>query len=214
MSLPRFLVLICILTLTGCTAVQPYDYTALNNAAPRSILVIPPINNSIDVTAPYSYLSTVSQPLAEKGYYVFPVSVIDAFLKENGLPTPMEMNSIPLDKIKEHIGADAVLYVTIEDWGQKFVLLSSKTIVKGNLRLVSVTTGNLLWESPIMAEVASDSGGGGLAGALVNAILTQVISSINDRTPAVARMANNIAFYSPKRGLLPGPYAPVEVPKN
>jgi hypothetical protein len=40
----------------------------------------------------YIYLSTLTKPLAEKGYYVLPVAVIDQFLKENGLPTPAEMN--------------------------------------------------------------------------------------------------------------------------
>lgn len=210
MNLLKLSLLICCLGLMSCTTVQPYDYTALKNAAPRSILVIPPLNNSVDVTAPYSYLSTVSQPIAEKGYYVFPVSVIDAFFKENGLPTPMEMNSIPLDKIREHTGADAVLYVTIEDWGQKFVLLSSQTIVKGNVKLVSAITGNLLWEAPIRAELGSGNSGNGLAGALVNAIVTQIVASTHDRTPDAARMANNMAFYSAERGLLPGPYAPVK----
>ena len=63
------------------------------------------MNSSVEVNAPYSYLSTISQPLAEKGYYVFPVSVVDTFLKENGLPTPAEMNGIALDKIVEVIGA-------------------------------------------------------------------------------------------------------------
>src|SRR5210317_1864170 len=89
-----------VVLLSGCVApTGPYDYSALENSRPRSILVIPPLNNSIEVNAPYIFLATITRPLAEKGYYVFPVAVIDAFLKENGLPTPAEMNGIPLDKI-------------------------------------------------------------------------------------------------------------------
>ena len=191
--------------LTGY-AVTPYDYPAINAEKPKSILVIPPVNNSVEVTAPYTYLSVVSRPLAEKGYYVFPVSVIDAFLKENGLPTPAEMSTIPLDKIRQHIGADAVLYVTIEDWGQKYVILSSKTVVKGHLKLVSTQTGNLLWDAPIQAERGSDDAGGGLIGALVNAAITQIAGNTFDYTPEVARMANNLAVYSNARGLPYGPY--------
>ena len=174
----RFL-LLCILMLlvSGCATTPPYDYTAFEKSKPRSIVVIPPNNNSLEVNAPYIYLSTLSRPLAEKGYYVFPVSVIDHFLKENGLPTPAEMNSIPLDKIDEHIGADAVLYITIEDWGQKFQVLSSVTLVQATLRLVDVKTGELLWESMAVAKKSSDDAGGGLAGALINAIATQIIAS-------------------------------------
>jgi hypothetical protein len=201
-------VLVSMILLTGCASVEPYNYGALKQAAPRSILVLPPMNSSIEVSAPYTYLSTVTKPLAEKGYYVFPVSVVDTFLKENGLPTPAEMNGIALDKIDEIIGADAVLYVDIQDWGQKFQILSSVTVVQGNVRLVSVKTGELLWAAPINAEYNpnNNNSGGGLLGALVVAVVSQIAGEISDNTPLVARMANNLAFNSAKRGLLNGPY--------
>jgi hypothetical protein len=196
-----------IVFLSGCVTVEPYNYGPLKQAAPRSILVLPPMNSSVEVSAPYTYLSTVTRPLAEKGYYVFPVSVVDIFLKENGLPTPAEMNGIALDKIDEIIGADAVLYVDIQDWGQKFQVLSSVTVVQGNVRLVSVKTGELLWEAPINAQYnPNNNSDGGLLGALVVAVVSQIAGEITDNTPQVARMANNMAFNSAKRGLLNGPY--------
>ena len=198
--------LFIILITSGC-ATTPYDYTAFEKSKPRSIVVIPPNSNSIEVNAPYIYLSTLTRPLAEKGYYVFPVFVIDHFLKENGLPTPAEMNGIPLDKIGEHIGADAVLYISIEDWGQKYQILQSVTKVHATLRLVDVKTGDLLWESIAIAQQSSGDGGGGLVGALVGAVVTQVLSStIVDPTPDLARQANNMAIYSQLRGMLDGPY--------
>ncbi len=207
------LIPIVFVLLTGCATVPPYDYTALKNESPRSILVLPPLNNSVDVSASYTYLSTITMPLAEKGYYVYPVAVIDTFLKENGLPTPAEMQSISLDKISENIGADSVLYVTIDNWGQEYKVLSSVTIVKGHAKLVSVKTGTLLWDAPVMAELASDSGGNGLIGALVNAAITQIAGNLVDRTPQAARLAHSIAFDSKERGLLVGPYKPAETKK-
>ena len=87
-SLRVLISLIVPILIAGCVTVPPYDYTALENSRPRSILVLPPVNNSIEVNAPYIFLAGISRPLAEKGYYVFPVAVIDIFLKENGLPTP------------------------------------------------------------------------------------------------------------------------------
>lgn len=201
-----------IIFISGCaSSVEPYNYTALKNNAPRSILVIPPMNNSIEVNAPYSYLSTITQPLAEKGYYVFPVSVIDTFLKENGLPTPAEMNSIPLEKIDEVIGADAVLYVNIDDWGQKYNVLSSVTVVKGQVKLVSVKTGELLWDAPIFAQYDPNAGNNNsLVGNLVSAIVSQIAGELSDNTPQTARIANSNAFYSKERGLLYGPYKIIE----
>jgi len=199
--------LVAVLILSGCASVEPYNYSALKQEAPRSILVLPPMNSSVEVNAPYSYLSTISQPLAEKGYYVFPVSVVDTFLKENGLPTPAEMNEIGLDKIDQIIGADAVLYVDIQDWGQKFQVLSSVTVVQGHIKLVSVKTGELLWDSVISAQYnPNNNGGGGLVGALVGAVVSQIAGELSDNSPQVARMANAAAFNSAKRGLLSGPY--------
>lgn len=203
------ILLVLIVFLSGCVTHSPYDYSNLIAAKPRSILVIPPMNNSVEVDAPYTYLSTISKPLAEKGYYVFPVAVIDNFLKENGLPSPAEMHSIPLDKIREFIGADAVLYVTIQDWGQKYQVLSSKTVVEADLRLVDARSGVLLWQAKARGERGSNNNNNGLAAALVGAIIDQVAGSIVDHTPEVSRFANNTAINSQSRGLLNGPYKPV-----
>ena len=59
---------------TGCATLPPKDYTDFNAANIRSILIVPVVNNSVDVTAPDYFLSTVSVPVAEHGYYVFPVN--------------------------------------------------------------------------------------------------------------------------------------------
>jgi len=205
----RWLFIASTLFLASCASVQSYDdydYTAFLEAEPRSILVRPPVNNSVDVEAPYTYISTITKPLAEKGYYVFPVAVIDHFLKENGLPTPAEMNAVPLDKIKEHIGADAVLYVTINEWGQKYQVLSSVTTVNADMKLVEVETGALLWEGQAKAQQSSDDGGGDIFVALASAVIEQVAKSISDHTPGLARLANTNAVNDGSRGLPDGPY--------
>jgi hypothetical protein len=196
-------------SLAACQ-VAPYDYSALEANKPRSILVIPPLNESVAVNAPYTFISTVSKPLAEKGYYVFPVAVIDQFLKENGLPSPGEMNGVPLQKLREIIGADAVLYTTINQWGQKFQLVNSATIVDSELKLIDARSGELLWTTRAFAQQSSGDGGGGLAGAIIGAIVDQIAGSIVDRTPALSSAANTVAINAPNLGLLPGPYLPEE----
>lgn len=205
------LVLLLGLVLTGCATPPPYNYDALIAAKPRSIVVIPPANHSLEVDAPYIYLSTISRPLGNKGYYVFPVAVIDAFMKENGLPTPEEMNLVALDKIHQNIGADAVLYTTINDWGQKYNIISSNTVVNVSMRLVDARTGAQLWDASISAVRSSDSSSNSLIGNLLSAVATQIANSISDQTEEVSRMAVNQAIYQPQKGLLEGPYV---LPKN
>ena len=200
-------IVVTLFLLAACQS-TPYDYTKLMESKPRSILVLPPMNNSVEVNAPYTFLSTISKPLAERGYYVFPVAVIDAFMKENGLPTPAEMHQVPLQKLHQEIGADAVLYVQIEQWGQSYQIINSKTEVKATLKLVDARTGNLLWDTTAHAVQNSDDGGGGLVGAVVGAVVAQIIGNLTDPTPGLSSTANNIAVNNTSNGLLYGPYAP------
>jgi hypothetical protein len=189
----------------GC-AVKGYDYTSYRAYPPRSILVLPPINEGTDVRATYGYLSTVTRPIAELGYYVFPVALVDQLFKENGMPTPGEMVQAPLEKIREIIGADAVLYITIKQYGTRFQLLASSTVVVADARLVDTRTGTLLWQGRLAAQEASGSSGNILAD-VVGALLSQVINQSTDRAHGVAAIAN-AQLGIKDRGLLHGPYSP------
>lgn len=198
--------MLLVLLSSGCATQERYDYSALEASKPRSILVIPPMNNSVEINASNIYLSTLSKPLAEKGYYVFPVAVINQFLQENGLQSPADMHDVSLDKFAEHLNPDAILYVVIEDWGQRYEVLSSTTVVKADMKLVDAKTGAILWDTRVSYAQGSGDNGGGLVGMLVQAVVDQVVGTIVDPTPGVARVANNIAINNQGRGLLNGPY--------
>lgn len=206
----RLCFLMCLsVCLFGCVAPTKVDRSAFVAYQPRSILVIPPRNNTVEINAPYTFLAAITRPIAEKGFYVFPVAVIDTFLKENGLPTPEEMNSIPLDKIHEHIGADAVLYTTINQWGQKYQVLSSKAVVSATMKLVDVRTGDLLWTGKAYSEQQPSNNNGGLAGALIGALVDQVVGSVVDHTFPLARQATAITIGNTRSGFINGPYKPI-----
>lgn len=193
---------------TGCATAPGYDYSAYRADPPRSILVLPPINNTVEVDAPYVYISTITRPLAEAGYYVYPVAVVDAFMKENGLPDPTEMQSVPLHKIGEVIGPDAVLYTTIEQWGQKYHVLSSDTTVEVSARLIDTDTGTLLWDGSAHAVEGSNNGQGGLLAAVIVALIDQIVDTTADRSHEVARLANFNMVGDQDSGLPLGPYNP------
>ena len=199
--------LLVIASLAGCVTVQPYDYTNYRAHPPRSILVLPPLNQSTDVLGPYSYLSTVSRPLAEHGFYVYPVAVIDEYLKQNGMPTAGEMHQIPLEKVSEVIGADAVLYLTLEQYGSKYQVVSANSIVSVSARLVDTRTGTLLWDGKATAQNGS-GGSGNIFADMIAAAITQAINSKMDSAHAVCPLANTMLFEADKRGLPYGPYSP------
>src|SRR5690349_7138092 len=134
MSLPHYTRLVALfalgLALAGCQTVKPYDYTNFRAHPPRSILVLPPLNESMAVEGTYGYLSTVTRPIAERGYYVFPVAVTDQFMKDNGLPTAGEMQDAPLAKFAEIIGADAVLFLKLRRYGSTYHVVNASTTVE------------------------------------------------------------------------------------
>ncbi len=203
-----FLMAVAAMILSGCNQQQvKYDYSAFENSRPRSILVIPPVNNSIEVNASYIFLSTISRPLAEKGYYVFPVAVIEQFMRNNGLQDPAEMNNISLDKINEHIGPDAILYVSIENWGQKYEVFDSRTIVDSSWRLIDAKTGQQIWDGTAKGQYSSnDNNQNGLLGMVIGAVINQIAGSVSDNTPILSGQVNHNTVSNSNNGLLNGPY--------
>jgi hypothetical protein len=194
------------LILAGCVTSKNYDKFRAANV--RSILVLPPKNQSTDIRGTYSFLSTVTMPIAEKGFYIFPVTIVDQMMKENGVPSADEMHTVSLKKIKEILNPDAVLYITLEQYGSKFVVVQSQTSVVASARLVATATGELLWEGRTAKVTSSSDGSGGLAGMLVNAMVSQAVNSSVDQAHQVSIIASQELFMTQGQGLIDGPYIP------
>lgn len=192
----------------GCATSPSYDYSAYQAHPPRSILVLPPINKSVDVHAPYVYLASISEPLAEHGYYVFPVAVVDNFMKSNGVTEPAEMQQVPLKKLKSVFDPDAVLYTTIDDWGQKYHVLSSDTTVELTSRLVDADNGETLWRGHQRVVQSSNQGSSSLLADAIVALVQQIAGATHDYTFRAATQANTLLFDNQKKGLPYGPYNP------
>lgn len=198
-----------VLLAAGCATHKqaPYDYTAFKASQPRSILVLPPLNNSPDVKATYSMYAQVTRPLAEAGYYVLPVALVSETFKQNGLTGAADIHAVGVDKLKSIFGADAALYVTITNYGSTYVVLNSVTKVSANASLVDLKTGALLWTGT--ATAVNDGGnnsGGGLVGALVAAAVKQIINSATDAAYPVAGLASaSLLSGGLHNGILYGP---------
>lgn len=178
---------LCALTVTGCATVTPYDYTAFKESRPRSILVLPPINNTPEMQASYSVLSHATRPLAESGYYVMPVTLVAEAFRENGMTEPTDIHGASADKLRQIFGADAALYVTISKYGTVYQVIDSASIVTADAKLMDLRTGKVIWSG---SATASSSEGenqqGGLAVLLISAIVKQVIGSTTDQSHRVA----------------------------
>lgn len=201
-------IVLMLMVLVGCET-TPTNYSLYLNHMPTSILVLPPVNNTAEVKASDAFLSTVSETLAECGYYVFPVAVVDRMMKENGVPTPGDMHAVPPAKLREIFGADAVMYITIRQWTTTYVVLDSTTSVTMHYRLLDLASEKTIWHRQQTINQSSNQGNsGGLIGMAVAAATHAILSAALELERSLAQKANQTAFNVQDHGLLRGPRHP------
>lgn len=197
------------IAMVGCASKQvPYDYTAFKAAKPRSILVLPPLNNTPEVNAGNSVYAQVTYPLAEAGYYVLPVALVSETFKQNGLTNAADIQEVDSKKLQQIFGADAALYMTISRYGSSYTVINSVTVVTLDAKLVDLRSGELLWRGAASASdnEGNNSGGGGLIGALVTAAVKQIVNTTSDAAHPIADLANRrLLSGGNSNGLLFGP---------
>lgn len=211
----RSFLVVCIFALgqiTGC-ALPKKDYGAFFAHQPRSILVVPALNDTTEVSAASVYSTTTTRPLAERGYYVFPVLLTEGLLQDLGLAEAGLIHQVPPSRFYELFGADAVLFVTIEDWSNKYIVIQQSTVVEMKFVLTDTRTGTVLWEhTQNFTKSSGDGGGGGLGGLIAMAVKAAVVYAVNEMMEVdyrpLAVQANWMAFSTQGTGLPAGPYHP------
>ncbi|MCP1573809.1 lipoprotein [Herbaspirillum rubrisubalbicans] len=215
MSLSKFKALgalLLVLLASGCaTQKKSYDYAEYKAARPASILVLPPMNSSSEVIAPYGMLAQATLPLAESGYYVIPVSLAAETFKQNGLANAADIHEVPVKKLHEIFGADAALYINITDYGTSYKVVQSDTVVAAEAKLIDLRSGKTLWQGSASASSAEQrqSQSNGLLGVLISAVVNQIISTTTDASYKMAAVTSNrLLRAGGNNGLLYGPRSP------
>lgn len=199
--------------LGGCaTKPTPYDYTAFQQAKPKTLLVLPPVSDAPDVKASPGVWAHATLPLAEAGYYVLPVTLVDETLRGNGIQTANDAQAIPPAKLREVFGADAAVYLRVSRYGTSYRVIDSETRVDVQARIIDLRSGALLWEGTAFATSAeqSQANQGGLVGLLVAAVVKQIIGSTTDAAFNYASIANVRLLGGPRyNGVISGPRSPL-----
>ncbi|MBE0624235.1 MAG: DUF799 family lipoprotein [Burkholderiales bacterium] len=197
-----------IVLLAGCVA-QPVkqDMSAFRAAAPRSILVVPTINKSLDVDAPNYVLSTLPVPLAEKGYYVFPVNTTKFVLEQEGMYEADKIHLQPTETLAKLFGADAVLYVTINRWDAAYAFIATTVTVDFNYRMVS-KDGTEIWKEHKTMQYSpqNNNNSGSLIAMLVVAAINAAVTRAAPNYMPLTQQANQQVFVLGPNALPDGPY--------
>jgi hypothetical protein len=198
----------CMLVLGGC-ATANLGETAFYQSPPRSILVAPVVNRSLDVDAPNYVLTTLAIPIAELGYYVFPVNTTKVVLEQEGLYEPEMVRKMDPAKLTGLFGADAVLYVTINRWEARYALLSTTVIVDFDYELIR-NDGSRIWKAKKTMTYSPQNqqqGGSPLAGLIAAAVSAAVTRAAPNYIPLTQQANQQVFVTDAATKWPPGPYA-------
>ncbi|SAL60150.1 DUF799 domain-containing protein [Caballeronia humi] len=197
-----------VVTMAACAPIPVHnDYTTFRHADPHSILVVPVVNRSVDVDAPDYFLSTISRPLAERGYYVFPVNLTKRVMEDDGLGDADLVHASDPTALGRMFGTDSIMYVTINRWDAKYAVLATSVTVELVYALKSGTTGETLWthRQTMVYSPQAASAGNPLA-TLIAAAITAAIAKTKPNYVPLAQQANAISVNKAGQGLPAGPY--------
>lgn len=208
MKIINLLLCLLVVVLTGCAnAPVKKDLSSFNTHAPRSILVVPAINKSLDVDAPNYLLSTLTVPLAEKGFYVFPVNTAKFVLEQEGFYEGEQIHQQSPETLAKLFGADAVLYVTIKRWDAQYAILVATVTVEFDYRMVA-KDGTEIWQANQKMQYSpqnNNSGGSPLA-LLITAAINAAITRADPNYLPLTRQANQTVFVLGPNAIPNGPY--------
>ncbi|MFO0727954.1 MAG: DUF799 family lipoprotein [Myxococcota bacterium] len=112
---------------------------------PRSILVVPPVDETRSTQAARIYGATLTRALVDRGYYVFPSSVVTPVLGRLKIDASTEG---ALERLEKVFGADAILVTRIRSFAPKMEVSCS---------LLEAHSGREIWHGEIAAEGAAES---------------------------------------------------------
>jgi len=195
----------------GCGAATPQPtkgslYPKMYEEKPRSLLILPPMNESTDAEAKDYYMTTVEMPYALMGYYTFPVEMVGDIMKQEGIYDTELLYEMPLDKFAEYFGADAILFTRIKKWDVSYMVVASKLTVAIESKIVSTKTSEVLWSynGHIVVDLGGGNNSGDLAALIINAVATAINTASADYVK-YARQVNARMMYA----LPAGPYHPL-----
>jgi hypothetical protein len=194
------------LLMAGCAAPVKKDMSAFVAAAPRSILVVPTINKSLDVDAPNYVLAALPVPVAEKGFYVFPVNTTKYILEQEGYYEGEKIHQQPTPALAKLFGADAVLYVSINRWDAQYAVLTTVVTVDFDYRMVAKDGTEIWHEQKKMQYQPQNNNSGSPMAMLVGAIVNAALARAAPNYMPLTRQANQEVFFLNPNAIPNGPY--------
>jgi len=144
--------IICVLTVLavyGCTSIFRHQAAPnVSKVITNRIAVMPVKNHKADAKAGQILREKIISELFFKGYPRIASSVIDEKLSSiYGKSMNFKQGDATLSAVGEQLGADALLYCTLNQFETSYRLVYAPTTVSISLELKSLKTGATLWKN-------------------------------------------------------------------
>lgn len=188
--LARLAMVVLTLQIVGCVAptflTKGEAYPNMYQEGTNSIVVVPAVNRSTAADAPQLYSTTIAQPLAEAGYYVMPIPLVEMMLAYEGVSEGEQLRNVDVAKFKTMFGADSVLFVTINQWDTNYYVTGGNVTVGADFELISTTSKQILWTYRNVVVINTSGNSGNL---IADIISTAITTAMVDYVP-VAHQVN------------------------
>lgn len=208
----KALKLVCLMaivvSLLSCATVKTEKknvaYAGMYDEKPVSVLIMPPINKTTSIEAKEYFYSTLTSPVAERGFYVVPPFISMEILKRESAYDAEMFLEASLKKFGEMYGADVALFTIIHSWDKS--ALTSDVTVGVEYIVRSIKTGEILYQrkGSIVYDTSIKINTGGIFGILASVAASAVSTAVTDYVP-VSRSCNTYTLadlpagkYSPK----------------
>ncbi len=189
--IPPFLLILILLSSCSKPLKKIDAFPDMYKDEPLSILILPPINETTAADAKEYYSTTILEPFAESGYYIFPVEIVFDVMKNEGVYDIDAFDSLPLEKFKQYFDADAVLFTKIKKWDTSYYVVGGNVKVEIEYKLVSTKDNKVLWSYD--KEIKVDTKVNSTRSVLLNLALTAVKTVATDYVP-IAKRINYMAI--------------------
>jgi len=134
-----------LILISGCVTI-PKNFGP-GKIMPNSILVLPPMNNTVDMSAPDVVWPIVHNVIIRRGYQSPSIDYVKKVLEEHNIHYAGEINMYTPEELGKMFNADAILYTTITDWSTTWLLVYASQTVGLQFVLKSATDGDVLWQN-------------------------------------------------------------------
>ena len=142
-----------IILLAGCAGGAPRSRVpAYKGTPPRSIAVLPVMNETVNLKAPEAFRSLVQQKITMKGYETPAIPYLDKRLQQKGIHEAGQVHSLTPQALGELLGVDALLYTTVTEFSTTYLVAYASITVAARFELKDAKTGEKLWESERQAK--------------------------------------------------------------